>query len=101
MSEEHKLLHRLSIDLHRSLSDIKENMLWSEFIQWGLYYKEEVNIHTLSMQLSQLTELIYKSNFDGDVTIYDFIPNASDKQKDDARIQLRKKKIEMEIMEKL
>ncbi len=101
MCEEKKLLHRLSIDLKRSIDDIKENMSWAEFTQWGTYYQEEITIHTLSLQISQLTELFYKTNFEGDVTVLDFMPNATDKQKEDAVIILKKKKIEREIMEKM
>ena len=101
MSEERKLLHRLAIDLKRSIDDIKENMTIYEFFQWAEYYKEEITIHTLSNQISQLTEYIYKANYDGDVTIYDFMPNATTEQKEEARTILKQKRIEKEIMENM
>ena len=101
MNEETKLLHRLSIDLKRDIQDIKDNMSWSEFVSWGIYYREEVTLDTISYQLSKLTELFYRVNFDGEVTVYDFLPNSTKEQRDEALMTLKKKKIEQEIMEKL
>lgn len=99
MTNNEKVVFRLAIDLKRSVEDIKENMTMGEFKQWVEYYKDSTSIETLSIQLAKLTELFYKTKFEGDVTIFDFLPNTTETEKNDALILYKQSKIDKAMKE--
>lgn len=99
MSEDNKLLHRLAIDLKRDIEDIKDNMSMAEFLEWKEYYKSETTLETISMQLARVSEMLHTINFQGDVTIYDFLPTSTQEQKEKAKELYKSKKINDALVE--
>jgi len=99
MERNRKFLFKLASHLgYTTVAELENTMSYNEFLEWVDYYSfEPFGFDRIELQLSQITELLYRTNFEGDMTAIDFMISVSQ----EAKQTQKKKQVSKKVLSSL